>query len=122
MCKPAGQQQQGPGDRRQGTWRAGGLDPDESGRARSSVNRPGSTPGPLARGIGKLRGSLMSGLSYSQHWSDTRAASVLGTGAALPGEPVATEEILARLELRFGVHVRRQGRGIAGRLGVNTRY
>lgn len=64
----------------------------------------------------------MSGLSYSQHWSDTRAASVLGTGAALPGEPVATEEILARLELRFGVDVRRQGRGIAGRLGVNTRY
>jgi 3-oxoacyl-[acyl-carrier-protein] synthase-3 len=64
----------------------------------------------------------MPGLSYSQHWSDRRAASVLGTGAALPGEPVTTEEILSRLDLRFGVNVRRQGRCIATRLGVATRY
>ncbi len=64
----------------------------------------------------------MPGMSYSQHWSDRRSASVLGTGAALPGEPVLTEEILSRLDLRFGVDVRRQGRCIAARLGVNTRH
>jgi hypothetical protein len=62
----------------------------------------------------------MSGMSYAQHWFDDRTASVLGTGAALPGEPVTTEEILSRLHLRFGVDVRRQGRSIAARLGVNT--
>jgi 3-oxoacyl-[acyl-carrier-protein] synthase-3 len=64
----------------------------------------------------------MPGLSYSQHWSDLRAASVLGTGSALPGEPITTEEILSRLDLRFGVDLRRQGRCIAERLGVATRY
>jgi len=64
----------------------------------------------------------MPGLSYSQHWSDVRAATVLGTGSALPGEPVTTQEILSRLDLRFGVNVRRQGRCIAERLGVNTRH
>ena len=64
----------------------------------------------------------MSGMSYTQHWFDGRTASVLGTGAALPGEPVMTEEILSRLHLRFGVDVRRQGRSIAARLGVNTRH
>ncbi|MBS0417725.1 MAG: 3-oxoacyl-ACP synthase [Proteobacteria bacterium] len=61
-------------------------------------------------------------MSHTQHWFDRRTASVLGTGAALPGEPVATEEILSRLNQRFGVDVRRQGRSIATRLGVNTRY
>jgi 3-oxoacyl-[acyl-carrier-protein] synthase-3 len=64
----------------------------------------------------------MPALSYSQHWSDPRAATVLGTGAALPGEPVTTEEMISRLALRFGVDVRRQGRCIAARLGINTRY
>ena len=64
----------------------------------------------------------MPGMSYSQHWSDPRSASVLGTGAALPGGAVTTEEILSRLHLRFGVDVRRQGRCLAERLGVNTRH
>ncbi len=64
----------------------------------------------------------MPGMSYAQHWADTRCASVLGTGAALPGNAVTTEEILSRLHLRFGIDVRRQGRSVAERLGVNTRY
>ena len=64
----------------------------------------------------------MPALSYTQHWSDERSARVLGTGAALPGDAVTTEEILSRLHLRFGVDVRRQGRALAERLGVNTRY
>ena len=64
----------------------------------------------------------MPDLSYSQHWSDSRAATVLGTGSAFPGELVRTDEILSRLDLHFGVDVRRPGRRIAERLGVDTRY
>jgi len=61
-------------------------------------------------------------VSYTRHWSDARSASVLGTGAALPGDAVTTEEILSRLHLQFGVDVRRQGHSLAERLGVNTRH
>lgn len=64
----------------------------------------------------------MPGMSYAQHWSDARSATVLGTGAALPGSAVTTDEILSRLHHRFGVDVRRQGHCLAARLGVNTRH
>ena len=64
----------------------------------------------------------MPGIGYSQPWSDHRCARVLGTGAALPGVPVTTDEILDRLYAGFGVDVRRQGRCLARRLGINSRY
>jgi 3-oxoacyl-[acyl-carrier-protein] synthase-3 len=55
-------------------------------------------------------------------WRDTGALAVLGMQAALPGDPLATEELLERLASRFAVDVRRAGRTIARRLGVATRH
>lgn len=55
-------------------------------------------------------------------WSDRRALAVLGTGSALPGAAVATDELLGRIESRFGVDVRRRGSLIAQRLGIASRH
>ncbi len=55
-------------------------------------------------------------------WSDARAFRVLGSGSALPGEPIPTDELLGRVARRFGVDVRRRGRTIAHRLGIQTRH
>lgn len=55
-------------------------------------------------------------------WKDVRKLTVLGTGLALPGAPIATAELLERVERRFGVPVARQGNRIAARLGVETRH
>jgi len=46
---------------------------------------------------------------------------LLGTGAALPGPPVSSSDLLDRLERNFGVR-RRLGDALARRLGINTRY
>jgi 3-oxoacyl-[acyl-carrier-protein] synthase-3 len=55
-------------------------------------------------------------------WRDPGALSVLGMQTALPGEPLTTDELLERLAMRFDVDVRRAGRTIARRLGVETRH
>ncbi len=55
-------------------------------------------------------------------WSDPTALSVLGMGAALPGEPVSTEALLTAIEQRFGLTLRRRGMAIARKLGVRTRH
>ncbi|HEX3412316.1 MAG TPA: 3-oxoacyl-[acyl-carrier-protein] synthase III C-terminal domain-containing protein, partial [Stellaceae bacterium] len=47
---------------------------------------------------------------------------VLGTGAALPGEPIATEALLAAVDRRFGLSLRRPGVAIANKLGIRTRH
>jgi 3-oxoacyl-[acyl-carrier-protein] synthase-3 len=46
----------------------------------------------------------------------------LGTGAALPGAPVPTEELLRRIEVNFGVQARRQGGLVAKRMGIEFRH
>ena len=48
--------------------------------------------------------------------------SVLGVGAALPGPPVSTEALLARVVQQFDVDVRRRGGILAARLGIKTRH
>jgi 3-oxoacyl-[acyl-carrier-protein] synthase-3 len=55
-------------------------------------------------------------------WSDPRGFEVLGTGTALPGDPVTTADLLERLARRFGVDVRRRGHAVARRLGIRTRH
>ena len=47
---------------------------------------------------------------------------LLGLGLALPAEPVATEELCATIEARFGVPARRIGRRLAPRLQVQARH
>jgi 3-oxoacyl-[acyl-carrier-protein] synthase-3 len=51
----------------------------------------------------------------------TGRVRVLGTGHALPGPPVSSEELLTRLEANFGVSVR-TGMALARRLGVASRH
>lgn len=53
---------------------------------------------------------------------DPRAFTVHGMGSALPGQAIDTDELLARIEGRFGLSVRRRGMALAGRLGVRTRH
>lgn len=50
------------------------------------------------------------------------ALEVLGTGSALPGEPVTSGALLERLRSRFGIDGTRRGLAIARRLGIRTRY
>ena len=55
-------------------------------------------------------------------WSDCTPLLVLGTGAALPGEPVSTEDLLTAVERRFGLSLYRRGMRIAHKLGIRTRH
>ena len=64
----------------------------------------------------------MSGPSSPAMWHDPTPLLVLGTGAALPGEPIVTEELLTAVDLRFGLSLRRPGFAIAHKLGIRTRH
>ena len=55
-------------------------------------------------------------------WHDSMPLLVLGTGTALPGEPIATEELLTAVDRRFALSLRRPGLAIAHRLGIRTRH
>jgi 3-oxoacyl-[acyl-carrier-protein] synthase III len=55
-------------------------------------------------------------------WHDPTPLLVLGTGAALPGEPIATKELLTTVDRRFGLSLRRAGLAIAHKLGIRTRH
>ena len=55
-------------------------------------------------------------------WRDPRACALLGMGFALPGEPLATEALLARMEDNFGIDVRRAGTAVARKLRINSRH
>jgi 3-oxoacyl-[acyl-carrier-protein] synthase III len=58
----------------------------------------------------------------AQYWHDTRTLKVLGMGTALPGPPVRTADLLARVEKRFGVAVSSRGGRLASRLRIETRH
>lgn len=55
-------------------------------------------------------------------WSDPAPSLVLGTGVALPGEPISSEELLTTVEERFGLSLHRRGMAIAHKLGIRTRH
>jgi 3-oxoacyl-[acyl-carrier-protein] synthase-3 len=55
-------------------------------------------------------------------WSDPTPILVLGTGVALPGEPISSEELLTAVEERFGLSLRRRGMAIAHQLEIRTRH
>jgi len=55
-------------------------------------------------------------------WSDPTPILVRGTGAALPGEPISSEELLIAVEGRFGLSLHRRGMAIAHKLGIRTRH
>jgi 3-oxoacyl-[acyl-carrier-protein] synthase-3 len=60
--------------------------------------------------------------SAPEVWSEARGFAVLGSGRALPGEPLSTELLLERLAAQFGVDVRRSAHRIAARLGIGFRH
>ncbi|HYZ40347.1 MAG TPA: 3-oxoacyl-[acyl-carrier-protein] synthase III C-terminal domain-containing protein [Stellaceae bacterium] len=55
-------------------------------------------------------------------WSDRTPLLVLGTGTALPGEAISTEHLLALVDHRFGLSLRRRGMAVARKLGIRTRH
>ena len=61
-------------------------------------------------------------LPPARSWRDRRTLKVLGMGTAVPGPPVSTAELLARVESRFGVPVLHLGTILADRLGIRTRH
>jgi 3-oxoacyl-[acyl-carrier-protein] synthase III len=64
----------------------------------------------------------MTGLSSPAVWFDRTPLLVLGTGAALPGEAITTEELLAAVDDHFGLSLRRRGMAVAHKLGIRTRH
>jgi 3-oxoacyl-[acyl-carrier-protein] synthase III len=48
--------------------------------------------------------------------------AVRGTGVALPGEPIATDQLLQHIATQFGVDVRRRGAALARLLGISKRH
>ena len=57
-----------------------------------------------------------------ESWSARAALAVLGTGVALPGDPISTDQLLQHLAARFGVDVYRRGTALARLLGISTRH
>src|SRR5260370_193917 len=55
-------------------------------------------------------------------WCDPMPLLLLGTGTALPGEPISSEELLAAVDRRFHLSLRRRGMAIAHKLGIRTRH
>jgi 3-oxoacyl-[acyl-carrier-protein] synthase III len=64
----------------------------------------------------------MNGTSSSAIWHDRTPLLVLGTGTALPGDPVETEELLTTVDRRFALSLRRPGLAIAQKLGIRSRH
>lgn len=65
---------------------------------------------------------MTSGGDAHQPWLSQGQLRVLGTGAALPGEAVDTESLIALLEGRFGLSRGREARAVARRLAIRQRH
>jgi 3-oxoacyl-[acyl-carrier-protein] synthase-3 len=55
-------------------------------------------------------------------WHSSGALAILGTGLALPGEPITTEALLDSLGTRLDNRRRAMATGLAERLGIRTRH
>ena len=55
-------------------------------------------------------------------WMDGRGLAVLGTGQALPGEPIGTRDLAARIAARFGVDFTRKALALGRRLNIHHRH
>jgi 3-oxoacyl-[acyl-carrier-protein] synthase-3 len=58
----------------------------------------------------------------SAPWSTARPIGVLGTGSALPGDPVETGDLIRHMEDQFGLRGGRVARAVAGRMGIAARH
>ncbi len=55
-------------------------------------------------------------------WNSTNEMAVLGMAHALPGEPIATNELLAHVDSQFGLDIARKGRIYAEKLNIRQRH
>lgn len=55
-------------------------------------------------------------------WSNNTTLDVLAMAHALPGEPIATDELLDRVDQTFSTDVARKGRIYADKLNIRQRY
>jgi 3-oxoacyl-[acyl-carrier-protein] synthase III len=55
-------------------------------------------------------------------WTSSARLSVLGTGCALPGDPVATDALIAQIGSRFGIGYEREATAVAQRLAIRSRH
>lgn len=55
-------------------------------------------------------------------WLSHGQLSVLGTGVALPGPPVASDALIGQITLRFAVPGQRRAQAIAQRFAIETRH
>lgn len=58
----------------------------------------------------------------SAPWQSRGQLAVLGTGVALPGRAVSTDELVTLLEDRFAFPAGREARAIGKRMGISTRH
>ena len=58
----------------------------------------------------------------SAPWTSRARLAVLGTGSALPGEPVSTEALIAMVGNRFGIACEREARAVARRMAITSRH
>lgn len=55
-------------------------------------------------------------------WLSRGQVAVIGTGSALPGTAISTDELVAKLEDRFAFSAGREAKAIARRMGIATRH
>ncbi len=55
-------------------------------------------------------------------WTTSGRLAVLGSGSALPGEPVSSDALIALLEARFDLARSREARAVARRLDIRERH
>ncbi len=57
-----------------------------------------------------------------QPWTTSQPATVLGTGCALPGQPVSTEALIELVSSRFAIDCAREARAVAARMAITARH
>ena len=59
---------------------------------------------------------------HAPPWTSSARLSVLGSGLALPGEPVSTDALIALIGDRFGIGCEREALAVAQRLAIQARH
>ena len=55
-------------------------------------------------------------------WTSQSRLAVLGTGLALPGEPIPTEALIALVDSRFEISCAREAKAVAQRMEISSRH
>ena len=116
--RPAGSAQR----RRRGARRAGRIAGPWRGCIRGAWRRSRPAAGGHRAAARWPVAAMTSSAPHAPPWTSRAQLSVLGTGSALPGEPVATEALIALIGDRFGIGCAREALAVAQRLGIHSRH